>query len=82
MALCYYKSPKDSEPKGWIYLRDVVEVSEDKASFTIVSPARTMTLEANSNVETKIWLSAILAHCKHAKTNCVSLASSKLQELR
>lgn len=67
VALCYFKSPKDKEPRGWIYLKDVVEINDDAKSFTLVSPARTMTIEAHTGGEHSQWLSYLVKHSPNAK---------------
>ena len=40
LALCYFSSNKSREVKGWIFLNDIVEITEDKSFVTVVSPAR------------------------------------------
>ena len=64
MALCYYNSRKDIEAKGWIYIKDITDIRDDKKSFTVVSAARTMTLEASSQAEHVLWIQT-LSHCRH-----------------
>ncbi len=80
LALCYFKSPKDRDPKGWIYLRDITEISDDRASFTLISTSRMMTLEAGTNLETKLWLQGIIRLCPQANIDNVmtNLTTRKL----
>ena len=40
LALCYFKSNKDKEPKGWMFLKDVTDIFEEQSLFTLVSVSR------------------------------------------
>ena len=71
LALCYYKSQREKEAKGWIYLRDVVEITDDEKSLTIISTARSMTLEAPSSGEHRLWLQGLVQLCPQAITACI-----------
>mmetsp|Transcript_116398 Transcript_116398/g.228377 ORF Transcript_116398/g.228377 Transcript_116398/m.228377 type:complete len:741 (-) Transcript_116398:62-2284(-) len=71
LALCYYKSQKDKEPRGWIFMKDVSEIFDSYTSFTLVSPARTMTIETASPDEQVAWLRALVESCPHANTDKV-----------
>jgi len=66
MALCYYHSPKDKEAKGWVYMKDITDIFDDKKNFTVVSASRTMTLEAQSTAEHVLWLQALTHYCPNA----------------
>jgi len=44
LALCYFKSNKEKDPKGWIFLKDITEILEGNESFTIVSNSRYLIL--------------------------------------
>jgi len=68
LALCYYGSQKDKEAKGWIYLKDVTHIYDEKKTFTIVSDARTMTLEAQSPPEHMLWVQALGNYCQNASS--------------
>ena len=63
LALCYYKSQREKEPDGWIYLKDVTKISDDEKVFTLASPARTMTLEAQTRAEHRLWLQGLVHLC-------------------
>lgn len=67
LALCYFASNKSSDVKGWIFLNDISEISEDKSCITVVSPARTMTVEAQTIGEHRLWLKALVQLCPKAK---------------
>lgn len=67
LALCYFSSNKSREVKGWIFLNDVIEITEDKSLFTVVSPARTMTIEAQTIGEHRLWVCALVQLCPKAK---------------
>lgn len=61
MALCYYRNNRDTEAKGWIYLKDICDLVDDRKSFTIISPARNMPLEATTAAEHSAWVNEIIA---------------------
>mmetsp|Transcript_20423 Transcript_20423/g.45453 ORF Transcript_20423/g.45453 Transcript_20423/m.45453 type:complete len:139 (+) Transcript_20423:212-628(+) len=71
LAFCYFKSRKDLEPKGWIFVKDVYEISEEEHSFTLVSPGRTMVISALSPEDLNKWLRAMVESCPHADTTKV-----------
>jgi len=75
LALCYFKSQRDKEPRGWIYVKDVSEIVDTETSFTVVSPARTMTIEATTPVELLNWLRDMVESCPHADTSRVTSSS-------
>ena len=63
ITLCYFKSPNETEARGWIYLNDVTQLSEDGRNIKIVSFARTITVEAKSRAEHKYWFEGISSFC-------------------
>lgn len=69
LALCYFASNKVKDAKGWIFLNDIEEISEDKSTITIVSAARTMTVEAQTIGEHRLWLTALVKLCPNARYN-------------
>ena len=40
LALVYYQTDKSRDPKGWIFLKDINEITEDGEAFKIASYAR------------------------------------------
>eukprot|EP01035_Chromulina_nebulosa_P019336 gene19336-25200_t len=56
LALCYYKTSKDKDAKGWMYLRDVIEITAFEKSFTLISSSKSMILEAQTQSEFRLWL--------------------------
>lgn len=40
LALCYFSSPKDEEPRGSIFLKDVSAIEDDTKSITLTTTAR------------------------------------------
>ena len=66
LAIAYYGSHNDKEPKGWIYLKDVSTISDDTEVFTLVSPQRKLELEALSKAEHKLWLQGLVNLCHKA----------------
>jgi hypothetical protein len=49
-----------------VFARDVSEIKDDKGSFTLISPARTFRLRAQTRAEHKLWLTGIRAICPDA----------------
>lgn len=80
LALCYYKSQRDKEAKGWVFLKDVAELTDDEKTLTILSPARTMTLEAASCGEHRLWLQGLVQLCPHAVTARIKCEWTRLNE--
>jgi hypothetical protein len=90
LALCYFKSNKESNnsPRGFLYLKDIVEVKEDGSSFTLQTPARcvlrtrgtacscgvnrTMRLSAQTRAQHRLWAKSIIELCPHAKVKSVN----------
>lgn len=65
--MCYFNSPKDTtDAKGWIYLKDVTDISDDEKCFKITSVSRTMVLEAQTKSEHRLWLQGIVELCPKA----------------
>jgi hypothetical protein len=54
--LVYFQNDKSSDPKGWIFLKDINEITEDGDAFKIVSYARTMVLQASTRAEHRFWV--------------------------
>lgn len=67
VTLCYFKSQHETEARGWIYLRDVTQLHEDGKNITIVSLARSITVEAKSRAEHKFWFEGISRFCPSVK---------------
>ena len=40
LTLCYFSSPKDEEPRGSIFLKDVSAIEDDTKSITLTTSAR------------------------------------------
>lgn len=71
LALCYYKAQRVKEPDGWMYLKDVQEISDDEKSFTLRSPSRSMTLEGQTQAEHRLWLQGLVLLCSNADASGV-----------
>ena len=39
LALCYFSSPKDEEPRGSIFLKDISSIEDDKICLLYTSPS-------------------------------------------
>lgn len=70
--MCYFKARNEKDARGWIFLKDISHISDDKSTFTLVSVARTMVLEALTRAEHKLWLQAIVDICPNANTSQIS----------
>eukprot|EP01038_Epipyxis_sp_PR26KG_P008010 gene8010-10855_t len=68
LALCYYKSPKEREPRGWIYLKDVTEIFDDEKAISVLSMARSMNIEASAMTDHLKWLQNLIDYCPQART--------------
>jgi hypothetical protein len=71
MALCYYASQREKEAKGWIYLKDITEIIDSVKTFSVVSAARTLVLEAKTTGEHSLWLQNLAAFCPNADSSSV-----------
>ncbi len=52
-----------------MYLKDITQIRDEKKFFVVVSPARTMSLEAQSQAEHVLWLNSLM--------NCSPVAGAK-----
>ena len=83
LALCYYKTNEEKEALGWMYLKDVDEISEGPRgkdagySLTIHSVARTMTVQAMTDEDYMLWLQSLIDHCPHAALDNVKSKITK-----
>lgn len=68
LAFAYFKTQKDKEARGWIYLKDITEIYDDEKAFTVVSAARTMIIEAQNPTEYLMWLQTLVEYCPNADT--------------
>lgn len=63
IALCYYKSQHDQEARGWMYMRDIIDLRDNGDSITIVSLARSITIEAKNRTEHDLWFKGVSSLC-------------------
>ena len=40
LALCYFTSAKDEDPRGSLFLKDIISIEDDGKSFTLNSTSR------------------------------------------
>lgn len=66
LALCYYKHAEDPEVRGWVYLRDITEIAEEKDTMIISSTARTFHLYAETRAEHNRWVTGLVKLCPEA----------------
>ena len=63
LAVAYYKAENSKDIKGWIFSKDIIEINEDKMSFTIISPSRSLTCRADSGKEHNLWVNGLRSIC-------------------
>ena len=66
LALCYYKNITDPEVRGWIYLKDVTEISEHQDTIVLTSVARTLHLYAETRAQHNEWMTGLVKLCPDA----------------
>ncbi|KAH8097662.1 hypothetical protein JL720_560 [Aureococcus anophagefferens] len=60
MALCYYKSDRDREPRGWMFLRDITAIREaGPKCFVVEHPSRSYVLHAATTGEHADWVAGL-----------------------
>jgi hypothetical protein len=40
LALCYYDSAKDEEPRGSLFIKDITDIEDDSKNIKLISPSR------------------------------------------
>lgn len=66
LALCYYRNISDPEVRSWIYLKDMIEIAEDKDTMIFSSAARTLHLYAETRAEHNLWVTSLAELCPDA----------------
>jgi hypothetical protein len=61
----------DSFQIGWIYLHDIIKISEEKERFTIFTSCRNMVIQAQSKSEHRLWLQGISERCLKADLSAI-----------
>ncbi|RYG95593.1 hypothetical protein EON65_55730, partial [archaeon] len=80
LALCYYASQREKEAKGWVFIKDITKVIDNIKTFSVVTQARVLVLEAKTSGEHMLWLQELCTLCPHADTSTVrSLSRSRTQ---
>jgi hypothetical protein len=70
LTLAYYASHRAKEAKGFIYLRDVTSIrATEDLSITLKSPARILTVFAETMVEHLFWLEGLVHLCAAAEVS-------------
>jgi hypothetical protein len=67
LAICYYINQRSKNIRGWIFLNDITEISDDQKSFKITSPSRSFTIFTTTPAELKTWLRGLKILCSKAK---------------
>lgn len=79
LVLCYFKSNKDSQPRGWIYLSDVLEVHDTPSKLTLITPSRELRLRASTRAEQRLWGRGLRELCPNARSFSSSDSSNDLK---
>mmetsp|Transcript_20975 Transcript_20975/g.43876 ORF Transcript_20975/g.43876 Transcript_20975/m.43876 type:complete len:559 (+) Transcript_20975:79-1755(+) len=70
LALCYYRksSVPNNERSGWIFLSDVISISQDVADrwITIEHPTRTLRIQSPAAAQHRVWFSTLSKCCRNA----------------
>lgn len=69
LALCYFHNQKSKNANGYIFLKDILEISDDGKEFTVISANRSFTLLSETPVEHYFWLKALVKLCPTADTS-------------
>eukprot|EP00804_Cyclotella_cryptica_P013894 CCRYP_002428-RD/>CCRYP_002428-RD protein AED:0.18 eAED:0.18 QI:3520/1/1/1/0.33/0.23/13/3923/429 len=67
LALCYYKRSSENEDRcGWMFLNDVLSLSQDAASkwITIEHPSRVLRIQSPTPAQHRVWFSTLSKCCK------------------
>lgn len=79
LALCYYKrsSPDKETRSGWLFLNDVLSLSQDIPNrwMTIEHPTRIMRLQSPTPAQHRVWFSTLSKCCKSMRKD-VTFSSS------
>jgi hypothetical protein len=59
---------RDKDARGWIYMRDITEISNTIKTFTIISPSRTLEIQTSTVAEQKLWVLGMMELCPHANS--------------
>ena len=74
LALCYYKRSTDDERCGWLFLNDVVSVSQDVAArwITIEHPSRILRIQSPTPAQHRVWFSTLLKTCTNIRKDVLA----------
>lgn len=75
--LCYFKRPSDCERSGWMFLSDVVALSQDSATnyITIEHPSRILRIQSPTPAQHRVWFSTLSKCCTNVRKDVASPSS-------
>lgn len=79
-ALCYYKrsSSDKSQRCGWLFLNDVLSLSQDVPGrwITVEHPTRVLRMQSPTPAQHRVWFSTLSKCCRHVRRDVASPSSS------
>lgn len=77
VALCYYKRPNDEEKGGFIFLSDVIAISQDLETnfITIHHPSRILRIQSPTPAQHRVWFSTLSKCCTNLSKEVASPVS-------
>ena len=79
VALCYYKKSGENEERcGWLFLDDVLSLTQDVSSryITIEHPTRILRIQSPTPAQHRVWFSTLAKCCKNVRKEVVSPLTS------
>jgi len=83
LALCYYKRSSDQESSGWMFLNDVLSITQDAGTrwITIEHPSRILRIQSPTPAQHRVWFSALSKSCSNVQKE-ITLSSSSGHDKR
>jgi hypothetical protein len=74
LALCYYKRKDEEEKCGWLFVADVVSITQDAATkwITIEHPSRILRIQSPTPAQHRVWFSTLSKCCTNVRKEIVS----------
>lgn len=79
VALCYYKKSGENEERcGWLFLDDVLSLTQDVSTryITIEHPTRILRIQSPTPAQHRVWFSTLAKCCKNVRKEVVSPLTS------
>ena len=79
VALCYYKKSGEKEERcGWLFLDDVLSLTQDVSTryITIEHPTRILRIQSPTPAQHRVWFSTLAKCCRSVRKEVVSPLTS------